>query len=565
MVGLPLLFRFPPVMKNTGKKIYTSACCGLALAIAVSTVPTAVSAQYPDTYMLGKGVLRMSFEPSYMNWGNRFDTSGVAVPLGTILSFDSTSTTIFPTMSRAEHLIWAVTGDTSLRVNVGSVQTTLDADVRRFPFNFRLGLHDRLTFTVSVPVVTTRMQVDFVHDTTGANAGWNLASPLSGEAAGAIGQIAEMLSQLEASANALDAMVNSGGFDCPSGPQCDVARELVSRARNLVTELTLMTGVYADGQLLDAMPPFAPLASSDAALALAGVIQNISAELQAMGAPGITGTLAFPTSIIDPDSTDIRSVLTEPGFGYDAQPLEFAKYRQKLGDIELGLRFGLIQRPALRAVLSTKVRLPTGTRDAPDHYVDIGTGDKQMDVEAGVDMAFEPGSVVGVAVSARYNLQLSDQLVRRVTSPYEPLALASTEHLFARNLGDVISVSAFPTLRLNESFRAYGAIQYYRKGSDAYDWADDSYHIESSITTGNLETATSMRSVSVGAGIHFRSHGREGLSLPAEAGVYYHAAYQGSGGFAPKTAGVTFYLRLFRRLFGGAPEPEEESEVSSEL
>ena len=70
-----------------------------------------------------------------------------------------------------------------------------------------------------------------------------------------------------------------------------------------------------------------------------------------------------------------------------------------------------------------------------------------------------------------------------------------------------------------------------------------------------------MQSISLGAGIHFRSTGREGLRLPVEAGVYYHAAYQGSGGFTPKTTGVSFYLRLFRRLFGGEPaEPEVEAE-----
>jgi hypothetical protein len=549
-------------MKNIGKPIRASAAVVLAFVAAAATIPGAAVAQYPDTYMLGKGVLRMSFEPSYMNWGERFDTSGVAVPLGSNLSFDSTTSTIFPSMSRVEALIWSETGDTSLGVKIGSGQFELDADVRRFPFNFRLGLHDRLTFTVSVPVVTTRMQVDFAHDTTGANGGWNQASPLSGQAASAIPQIVELLSQLESSASALEATINTGGFDCPNGPQCESARDLVSRARNLATSLTGITGVYADGQLMDLLPPFAPLGSSDAGNALVAKIQAISVEFQNLGAPSITGTLPLPSTIIDPDSSDIRAVLTEAGFGYEAQPLEFAKYRQKLGDIEIGLRYGLVQRPSIRAVLSTTVRLPTGTRDAPDHFVDIGTGDEQTDVEAGLDLALEPGSVVGIALSARYNLQLGDQLVRRITSPYNPIAPTWTESLVNRNLGDILAVAAYPTLRLNQAFRAYGAIHYYRKGSDAYSWADDGIHLESSITPGSLEIASSMSSVSVGAGIHFRSQGRDGLTLPAEAGVYYHAAYQGSGGFTPKTTGVTFYLRLFRRLFGGAPaEPEVEAEV----
>jgi len=535
--------------------------CGLTAAI--SAVPAAAAAQYPDTYMLGRGVLRMSFEPSYMNWGYRFDTSGVAVPLGADLSFDSTSSSFFPSMSPAEAAIWSITGDSALGINVGSVQTKLDADVRRFPFNFRLGLHDRMTFTVSVPVVTTRMQVDFAHDTTGANAGWNQASAISGDAAAAIGQMSQLLGQIEASANALDATIGGGGLDCPNGPQCDGARDLVSRARAMANDLIALTGVNASGELSAALPPFSPVESSATGQALAVAIQTISAEFQTFGAPAISGTVPLPSTIIDPDSSSVRDALSElgTGFGYDAQPLDFAKYRQKLGDVEVGLRYGLFQRPSLRAVLSTTVRLPTGTRDSPDHFVDIGTGDKQTDVEAGVDLAFEPGSVVGIALAARYNLQLGDQLVRRITNPHQPIAPIASEQTVSRNLGDVLTLAAYPTLRLNPSFRAYGALHYYRKGADTYTGQDYTPPGLPTVPVSELGAESSMSSLSLGAGIHFRSSGRDGLSLPAEAGVYYHAAYQGSGGFTPKTTGVTFYLRLFRRLFGGQPaEVEEEAE-----
>ena len=572
MVGLPLLLRFPPVMKDTKKpklrvrrRSSTAAFLALACVGISAATPAATLAQYPDTYMLGRGVLRMSFEPSYVNWGYRFDTSGVAEPLGTDLSFDSTAGNFFPTLTPAERAIWSITGDSTLGINAGAFRTTLDADVRRFPFNFRLGLLDRLTFTASIPVVTTRMQVDFVVDTTETNVGWNQASALSNAAAGAVPQIAELLGQVEASANALDATVNSGGLDCPTGPQCDSARDLVSRARALVNDLIALTGVNAGGQLATTLPPFAPMASSAAGQALASAIQGISAEFRALGAPAVTGTLPLPAAKISPDSVGIQTVLTETsaGFGYDAQALEFAKYRQKLGDLELGLRFDLLQRPSLRAVLSTTVRLPTGKRDAPDHYVDIGTGDRQTDIETGIEVAFEPGSVVGLAVTARYSLQLGDRLVRRLTPRHQPIALAAAEQLVSRNLGDVISVAAFPTLKLNEAFRAYGAIQYYHKGSDTYSGSDYAPPGLPTVAAADLGVETGMRRVSLGAGIHFRSSGREGISLPAEAGIHYFAAYQGSGGFTPKTTGVTFYLRLFRRVFGGTetPEPEPEEPV----
>ena len=568
MVGLPLLFRFPPVMKHTKNqrsqrslRLCSSAIIALLSIGALGALPAPALAQYPDTYMLGGGVLRMSFEPDYMSWRYRFDTSGVAVPLGADFSFDSTSSNFYPTMSPAEVAIWSITGDSTLRMTAGAFDTQLHADVRRFPFNFRLGLLDRLTFTASIPVVTTRMQVAFAVDST-ANVGWNQVSPISGWEASAVPQITGLLGQLEASAGALDALISSGGLDCPTGPQCESARSLVTRTWRLVTDLIALTGVDASGTVSEAMPPFAPLSTSTAGQALATAIQTISGEFQALGAPAITESLPLPSDAVPPDSLQLVLSDTTLGFGYNAQPLEFAKYRQQLGDLELGLRVGILQSPSLRAVLSTTVRLPTGTRDAPDHYVDIGTGDKQPDVETGLDIAFEPGSVVGLAVSARYNLQLSDQLVRRLAQPHSPIALAAAERTVSRDLRDVLTVAAYPTLRLNQSFRAYGAIHYYRKASDTYSGPDYTPAGMPATSAADLGLETSMRSISLGAGIHFRSSGRDGLSLPAEAGVYYHAAYQGSGGFAPKTTGLTFYLRLFRRLFGGeAPEPEVEGEA----
>ena len=571
MVGLPLLLRFPPAMKVTTNRNCrvglrdAAAVVAAALVGIASAVPIAARAQYPDTYTLGRGVLRMSFEPSYENWGYRFDTSGVAVPLGAHFSFDSTAGNLFPTMTPVERAIWSITGDSSLGTTAGAVRTTLDADVRRFPFNFRLGLLDNLTFTASIPIVTTRMQVDFAVDSS-ANVGWNQASAVSSAASSAIPQIVAVLGQLQAAANALEATVNGGGLDCPTGPQCDAARDLINRARALVTDLIALTGVDAAGTPASILPPFAPVSTSAAGEAIASAIQNISAEFHTLGATGVTGRLPLPAAVVSPDS--IRTVLTETtaGFGYDAQPLEFAKYRQKLGDLELGLRFGLLQGRSLRAVLSTTVRLPTGVRDAPDHYVDIGTGDKQTDVEASIEVAYEPGSAVGLAVAASYNLQLGDRLVRRVAPPHQPIALAAAEQLVSRNLGDVLSLAAFPTVRLNQAFRAYGAIQYYRKGPDTYSGPDYSPPGLPTVSAADLGLETAMRSLSIGAGVHFRSTGREGISLPAEAGIHYSAAYQGSGGFTPKTNSVTFYLRLFRRLFGGTPRetPPAQTEPVSE-
>ncbi len=568
MVGLPYLLRFPPVMKHSNtrrtrscRRIRTVTMLAVVFMVLAGAAPVPVSAQYPDTYILGRGVLRMSFEPSYRDWRHRFDEDGNVEPLGADLSFDSTAGNFFPTMTPVERAIWSITGDSSLGITAGAFQTELDADVRRFPFKFRLGLLDRLTLTASIPIVTTRMQVDFQVDSS-ANVGWNTLSPISGLEASAVPQLMDLLAQIEASAASLEATINSGGLDCPNGPQCDNARALVSRARTLANDLVALTGMNANGETSGWLPPFAPLETSAAGQALAAAIQDISTQLQNLGAPAVTETVPFPINAVSPDS--IQNVLTETtaGFGYDAEPLAFAKYKEVLGDLEVGLRLGLLQGQSIRAVLSSTVRLPTGRRASPDHYVNIGTGDRQLDVETGLEMALEPGKVVGLAVAARYNLQLGDELVRRLSPPHQPIALAAAKQTVSRNLGDVISISAFPTLRLDRSFRAFTSIHYYHKGADSYSGGEFSAPGLTTVTASDLGVGTEMRALSLGAGIHFRSSGREGITkLPAEAGIHYYATYQGSGGLTPKAMGVRFYLRLFRRVFGGgdAEEPPPDT------
>ncbi|MFQ5703681.1 MAG: hypothetical protein ACE5HT_06640 [Gemmatimonadales bacterium] len=518
---------------------------GLVCLLAI-VAATPAAAQYPDTYVLPRGVLRASFEPLLWNYDERFRDDGEREPLGTNLTFDSAGVNFYAALLDPRRAIRSITGDSTYKINAGKFRTVLDADVRRFPFNFQLGVSNRLTLTLSIPIVTTRIQAGFTVDSSNANVGWNQVAPTSGDA-NALSQISTLLSELDASAAALDGLITGGGLDCPSGgPQCAAAQNLLGRTRTLKTNLTTMTGVNSDGTVSSELPPFAPLDSSIAGRALTSAIQGISAELQGVGVSGLTGTLPLPSARLSAD--DVQAVLTTPAFGYNAFPIEFAKTTQRLGDLEVGARWGLVSRPSLRAVVSGIVRLPTGLRDSPSHFLDIGTGDKQTDIELGMEAAFEPGSVVGLALAASYNLQLSDNLTRRITPINQPIALASTEQIVSRNLGDEFRFRAFPTLRLNPAFRAFAVVDYYRKSKDTFSLGGGSGF------DASVLDSPSMRRVSVGAGIHYRSIGRAKDKLPIEAGLRYLAAFNGSGGFTPKTAGMNLYLRLFYHVFGGKKE-----------
>ncbi len=557
MVGLSLLFRFPPPMSMLFSRLRVSL--STAALVTAATAGPAV-AQYPDTYVSPRGVLRISFEPWYINYNRVFDGNGTDIPIGTPLTKDSAGVNFLPSLLAPQNAIRSIIGDSTYEINAGAFKSVQDADVRRFPFNFHFGLTERITLTASIPVVTTRMQVEFTVDSANSTMGWNQAAPTSGSATG-FADVVALMGELGSSIAALEAAIANDGYDCPSGPQCDAARDLVGRAQRLELDLVSLTGVMADGTQSPVLPPFNPLATSSEGQAVLAAIDAISAELQSFGVSGLTTTLPLPAAKISAE--DANAVLTTPSFGYDAAALEFVKITQRLGDIELGMRWGLLQSPSTRTILSAVVRLPTGTLDSPANFVDLGTGDKQTDVQLGLDAAFEPGGLVSLAVSGYYNFQFGNELRRRPAPLADrPIAIAAAEQTVSRKLGDEFRVAAYPAIRLAPGFTVFGSIDYFQKSSDEFSSVGTPSEDPELFQPEVLELNSSMKRLSAGAGIHYRSTGRYGTGLPIEAGAYYFASFKGSGGLTPTTSGANFYLRLFWRIMGGE-EAKEEAETGN--
>jgi len=528
----------------------------LAIVVFLGTLllPSSALAQYPDAYIVPRGVLRVSFEPSYTSWRERYDSTGNIEALGADFTDSTAGVRLFPTLSPAEYAIRSLIGDSAYAMNVGNFKLLRDADVRRTPFNFQFGLTNWLTITASIPFVSTRSQVTFTADSTNANVGWNQIAP-EANASTAAASLQSLLVQLEAGASYVESQMAAGAYGCPSDPACDDAAAMVARARAFASGIGAMSGINASGTVVSELPPFAPLANSAAGTALRSELTFISDSLVSLGASGITAAIPLPSIGIGPDG--VNAVLGDSAFGYLLQPLEFSKYRNALGDIEVGFRTGLLQEGALRAVLVTTVRLPTGKRDLPDHLLDIGSGDKQTDLIFGLETAWQPTRFLALAASGSYTLQLPDRLERRATLHTVPIVPASAQSLVNRNLGDELRLAVYPSLRLSDAFTAYFSASYWKKGADTYSsctpYVLPQVPLPSNTTCG-LDFETSMRALYLGGGVHYRAvRGRRGVSLPVEAGIDYHAAFRGAGGQTPKDAGVYFYLRLYYRLFGGAP------------
>jgi hypothetical protein len=284
------------------------------------------------------------------------------------------------------------------------------------------------------------------------------------------------------------------------------------------------------------------------------VVQDVSARLAQFGASPVTATYPLPSAPVG--AGGVNEMLADSAYGYGSYPIQFSKYSLNLGDIELGMRFGLMQGGWARAVATGTLRLPTGTLDDPDHYLDIGTGDRQLDVEVGLEGALEPSSFLALAGSASYNLQLGHQLSRRVTRHTAPIAPLATATTVRRNLGDELRASLYPSLRLSPSFTVYGTAAYYRRSADDVTLAGSASDGQP-LDASDLAFETSMSSWSFGGGIHYYNRGRSDRGMPIEAGIDYRAAFSGNGGQTPKYGSVSFYLRLHWRLFGGIEQPTE--------
>lgn len=513
----------------------------LALALCAG----AAEAQYVDARLIPKGALRIDFSPHYTNYHLRFSlgtpgvVDGTAEPLGTDLTVPLAGSNIFPTLAAAEAAIQPYSGDPTYQIDIGSFQTIRDADVRQFPFGFSLGLLDRLTVSLNVPIVTTRSQVTFTNDTTNANVGWNLANKNYGDATTAA-EAAALFSQLTTAISDVQAAIAAGNFGCPTSAGCDLARASVTRAQTLLGDLLAITGMAPGAEPV----PVAPLATSAAGTALLAEIAVVTSQMGALGATPITATLPLPTGRLSADAIN-NTLLGGPD--YVAAPIAFNR-RTTFGDIEVGARLGVLMKPTARAVLTATVRLPTGRPARADNFVDIGTGDGQMDLEMGIEGAFEPGSSVGISFAASYTLQLAHSLDRRVATTDAPLVPLSYQALVDRDLGDVIRFSAYPTLRLSNALRVFGSAYYYHKGRDSFRYSGSAP--AGAPPAALLETKTEMQALSLGAGIAYRSDMTStGRTLPVEAGFNYRWAFSGSGGLTPKANSVQLYVRLFYRLF----------------
>jgi len=204
------------------------------------------------------------------------------------------------------------------------------------------------------------------------------------------------------------------------------------------------------------------------------VIQNLQNRFTSLDLPSFSGTPPLPGSSFT--GSDYTAYLTNPDGPIAAKPFDEVPALSYVGDVEIGAVVRLLDHfPAssygkgMRSALETTVRLRTARLDTPDRFLDVGTGDRQPDLE--VNLVTDVGAGrIGTRVRVGYNLQLAGNQNRRIAPP-GVIAPANTLAGLRRNPGDVIQAGLQPYYRIAPYLAIGASLDYWRRGRDAWDYA----------------------------------------------------------------------------------------------
>ncbi len=504
------------------------------------------AAQILDDTLVPRGQLRLQAHPIFERWDSRFgrtdDGTRGREDLGDDLT-DPDGARLFPGLVTLGGYVEELAGPGVALPALGVTQGRVTKDVTRVEFGGHLGVFDWLTIGVVVPWIQTRTAIDlaFTPDTAGGD-GLGLNPTLT--AAPAVdGYLAALGGAAVAARDNATAVCAAG-----PGPECEAAQALAARTEGF---LGSAQGAYGAS-------PFFPLGGSSAAAALAAASATLDADLVAAGLSGIGATMAFAGAGVTAE--DILTLPALGGAGINGSPLRTRRGLWQTGDIEVSALLRLLDREpsgpsvaglSYRVSVGGLVRLGTGAPEDPDVFLDVGTGDGQVDVEGRVIGALSIGRL-GLAVGGRYGVQEPRTLVKRVAPLEAPMPELATRQLVRWSPASYVEIEAAPTLRFTRELSFSGRIRYFEKGRDVFELVESAPALDPDV----LGRESGMKLTQLGAGLRYSTvaQWREGVATrPLEAHLRLIWAAAGSGGHTPEAARIEAGIRLFKRFWG--PEP----------
>lgn len=306
--------------------------------------------------------------------------------------------------------------------------------------------------------------------------------------------------------------------------------------------------------------PFFPTATSAAGTSLADALASLNAVLGAAGLPGVGAGMAFAQGPLD--NQGFASLATAPSAGYRGR-LSTVDGLWAMGDVELMASVRLLNgevrdsgaaRPRLAYALSGggMVRLGTGVLDDLDVFLDVGSGDGQMDIEGRVDGLLQVGGRLDLRGGFRYGVQQGVDILRRV-APHEQIFVPRVDTRAVHwKPGSYTYLDVSPRYRLTPELSLGVDYRRYHKGEDSYELLGAEPEGWVPVDPALLAHETEMTFQEMAVGIRYNTlrTWRDRLAPPMEMGMRMVRTVAGAGGQTPKVNRFEFSVSLFRRIWG---------------
>ncbi|MGH7630004.1 MAG: hypothetical protein ACREOF_11620, partial [Gemmatimonadales bacterium] len=494
-----------------------------------------------------RGMLRLELTGALDAFDQRY-LNGSVGELGADLASPALGSDRIPSLVAAEERLARITGNPTTRINLGTFPVTADASRTVGIVGLAAGLTSRITLFARLPLLRTRVTLITPFDSTTGTAGVNPADPLLGHAEGAA-QTGAFLQSFDTALEQLEQRLSSGAYDS------DPARRALAAAT--LSDGTALRGDLG-GLLVDpaTASPFLPTRASAAGTAMTGRIEGLQSALAAeLGVAGFDGLPALPEQRVSQD--ELTAFLTDLS-GPIAGRLDEGRFSQR-GDAEAGLAFTPIDRwrydargAGVRVAITATGRLPTGFRERPIRFLDLGTGTGHAAAEVTLTTDVGVGRF-GARLIGSYQRSLAADYVARVTAAEQPFAPSSALRTVRAEPGDAVFLSAQPFFRVAPPIAVTAGLSYWRRaeGTVAYATVADSIP---GIPASILARDSRVRVTVFRAGVTYAAAGAQapgGRGLPLEASWTYERVVRASGGRVPKLSRLRADLRLYVRLWGG--------------
>ncbi len=420
--------------------------------------PVVAAAQEPYSPLVPRGTVRLGLRGDYLAFSSRYGMwgSGSAGLEQLSDAFSGPADAgVFPQLAPFQTALRNAAGE-DFPVSLGTLDAVMEKATVRVPVSVDVGVFDWLTVGAEVPFVRsdTEFSLTFAADSAHSDAGFSpgMADP---------GLVDGFLSRLQSSITMYDAFRAATCATDPTSAECRDATALVADARIFRNSLATMYGTM-----------FAPVGSASAGTALQARLTALAEAFQAAGVTGTPGSVPLAAGALTFE--ELLGLVMDPAHGIAAShPLENWQSLWALGDVEARVNARLLESgdrhgPShVVAGAGALVRLPTGQQDDPANFLDIGSGDAQMDIEA---RAWMNGRWrrVGLWADVRYGVQMKGTTERRAFDPDVTFAPMTSQVHLDWDPGDYQFLELSPWFEVAPTLRLLTGYRYFRKGTDAF-------------------------------------------------------------------------------------------------